>query len=570
MLIAASSQKSPPTGRKARSFRTLLATSLVGAALLMPAPAFAEMRGGHSGGGHGGYRGGGGAMMGTGIAIGIIGAAIQQSAQRPPDVVQSQPRRASGKDGAKTRTKKKDVAKAKPVPVKQDAQHPANCEQCKPLAESIARYEAMLAEEKARLAAEERYKKRHEDQLAKFNRPFDDPMRRAWTEVIASSAAQIADIQALIAQIEAALKSRKDQLAAHTKPPEVASKPKDKEEQVASVPPRIPVVPVVGVPTSPGTSTPPSVSTPPSTPPSTPSQSGPPSTSPPTGTTTTRTTTTGTPPATPTGLTTTTPPTTSTSGGLSTTAKGPCEDHWAELSNGKRIFHRLYVVGTAKTKEERDKWLVVLKEVQDGFKAPNRQADGSTEKVLEEPTTAEFAQELQRLKDTVQPCEEVTLYLTAHGGGGVDYGQGTKTEGDAKAEYAVLKQKRNPETKAVESNELIDDVAFGKMVQGFKPNVSFTLIASSCYGGGFSGLNNIQEGKLVKVIGLYTQCTSSGTFEGAIRDGMNKFAEQNPDGRAMVNDIKDYLREKGWPLGVPMDDARDQYVQDNIKQYRPD
>ena len=297
-----------------------------------------------------------------------------------------------------------------------------------------------------------------------------------------------------------------------------------------------------------------------------PPQSGTPSTRPPTSSTTTFTTT-----AT---RTETTTPTSAPRPPLASTpdAKGPCEDHWAELSNSKRVFHRLYVIGTTKTTAERDKWLVVVKDVQDGFKAPNRQkeAAGSTEKVLEEPTTAEFAQELQRLKDTVQPCEEVTLYLTAHGGGGVDYGGGAKVPGDARAEYAVLKQRRNPKTKELEANELIDDVAFGKMVQGFKPNVSFTLIASSCYGGGFSGLNNIQEGKLVKVIGLYTQCTSSGTFEGAIKDGMNKFAEQNPDGRAMVNDIKEYLREQGWPLGEPMDDARDKYVQDHIKEYRPD
>ena len=143
--------------------------------------------------------------------------------------------------------------------------------------------------------------------------------------------------------------------------------------------------------------------------------------------------------------------------GVNADVKGPCEDHWAELSNSKRVFHRLYVIGTTTTTAERDKWLVVIKDVQDGFKASEPAEGWSTEKVLEEPTTAEFAQELQRLKDTVQPCEEVTLYLTAHGGGGVDYGGGAKVHGDARAEYAVLKQRRNPKTKELEVNELIDE-----------------------------------------------------------------------------------------------------------------
>ena len=86
------------------------------------------------------------------------------------------------------------------------------------------------------------------------------------------------------------------------------------------------------------------------------------------------------------------------------------------------------------------------------------------------------------------------------------------------------------------------------MVQGFKPNVSFTLIASSCYGGGFSGLQNIQEGKLVKVSASTRNAPRAGRLKVQSEDGMNKFAEQNPDGRAMVNDIKDYLRDQGWPL----------------------
>ena len=66
---------------------------------------------------------------------------------------------------------------------------------------------------------------------------------------------------------------------------------------------------------------------------------------------------------------------------------------------------------------------------------------------------------------------------------------------ELKAEFFILN-----------ANSYMQDTGLGPLLKNFKPNVSVTVIMDSCFGGGFAGKGNIEESRLVQVIGLYTIC----------------------------------------------------------------
>jgi hypothetical protein len=256
----------------------------------------------------------------------------------------------------------------------------------------------------------------------------------------------------------------------------------------------------------------------------------------------------------------------------STPASGPCVDHWAELTNSKRVFHRLYVLGTPNSQKERENWLAIRDYLKAGLEGPGRQAPQSTSKDMNEPTLAEFRSEMQRLAEIVQPCEEVTLYLGGHGGGGNTHGwelPPLTPGGETKAEFFSMKKTYDKNTGELIRSEYqgLFDRDLGEMIKQFKPNVSVTVLVSSCWGGGFAGKGNVEESKLVKVIGLFTQCT--GNFDVEIRKGVDGLAGKSKDGRVTAIEIKDHLLQKGWPLGEPFDSPLDNYVNERLGEYLP-
>ena len=99
----------------------------------------------------------------------------------------------------------------------------------------------------------------------------------------------------------------------------------------------------------------------------------------------------------------------------STSTASACLHHEAELTNGERVFHRLYVRGWAKSPDERDSWMGQLGRIKSGLEAPGRQAPGSTTRTVEEPSV-EFFGAIGQLQAKAKPCEEVTIYIEAHGG----------------------------------------------------------------------------------------------------------------------------------------------------------
>jgi hypothetical protein len=98
----------------------------------------------------------------------------------------------------------------------------------------------------------------------------------------------------------------------------------------------------------------------------------------------------------------------------------------------------------------------------------------------------------------------------------------------------------------------------------------------SCYGGGFAGKGNVEETRLVQLIGTYTKCTSvPGIFdslvllEDAIKNGIEAAAPKDATRRVTARDVKAHLLRTDWPLGQPFDDkAVDEFMDDKLK--RPD
>jgi hypothetical protein len=498
----------------------------------------------------GGGRGSGAVGLGIGIG-GIVLDQMQRQRMQQSKGVSSRPAASKKKGGmssgssAKKKNKKKDnpsVVKKKggPTIAKEEvrlpgAKSPSQGSKAPPVLwnpdaprGSVAAYEEILKYEQTRLAAEEEYKRRHERELASIR---DPAMQTAWRQVIADSAIKINELRSLIASIESVLEERRSQAKLNMVPPAPPASPPTHPEPT----------PVA----TPG---------PTDTPPATPVATNPP------------------PAAVPgTGSNPETPASSSQPGDQPTySSAGPCPDHVAELTNRKRVFHRLYVMGKPDNENERKAWwnralAPLMARLAVG-------SAGGTTSLLDQPTEDDFAAAVERLQKVAHACEEVTIYLNGHGIGGFDHGKGPRgnvANDEIKREAFLLNQRRDPANPNLVLTDVLWDHDLGAMIKGFRPDVSITVIVSVCYGGGFAGPGNVEESQLVKVIGLYTQCWGGGNFEAAIGAGIESAAANNPDGRATANDVKGHMTRNNWPLGEPFDTATDTLIQDNWQDVGP-
>ncbi len=486
-----------------RAVAPLLVAGVLTISLVLEARA--DIRGGgyRGSGGHGANMGG----LGAGLAIGIIGGALLSSREQRPEVTEQKAPKTSVKPRQNPAPQKKEaIKKPKAAPA---------CKDCAPPEDSIARNEKILRDQEARLAGEEEYKRRHERELAALT---DPGMRAAWRQVIAASANRIEELKTLTASVRAAIEDRrsqlKDKIAAHNPAP--SHPPADASPPIASPP-----TPEAGPPSfgPPVAQNPPAL---PATPSNPPPSSG------------------------------TTPnPTPGSSPGPEPTpiaSSGPCPDHVAELTNSKRVFHRLYVVGIV-NEQERPPWLADLNKLRSTLEEPGAQAAGSTSRVLEEPSLRALVQEIRSMAFRAKACEEVTLYFSGHARGG--QGSGISTSVEDHAEYFPLKVTDG-------SAEILTDQDMGTLVKRFAADVSVSVIFDACYGGGFAGTGNVEESKLVQLLGNYTTCPSlSNTFSLAINDAIISLAPQDRDKRVTAEELKNQLKLRHWPLGAPFDTAAD-------------
>ena len=343
----------------------------------------------------------------------------------------------------------------------------------------------------------------------------DPGMQTAWRQVIAASANRIEELKTLTASVKASLENQKSQLKIAAQDPAPPHPPAD-----VSPPIVLPPTPVAGPPSL----GPPVAQNPPTLPAS-------PSNPPPSGT----------PPN----------PTPGSSPGPEPTpiaSSGPCPDHVAELTNSKRVFHRLYVVGIV-NEEERPPWMSDVRALRSTLEAPGAQAPGSTSRMLEEPSLEALVREIRTMAHLAKACEEVTLHFSGHAKGG--QGNGISTSVEAHSEYFPLKVTDS-------SSEILTDQHIGTLVKGFAADVSVSLIFDACYGGGFAGKGNVEETDLVQLLGNYTTCPSlSNTFSLAINDAIISLAPQDRDKRVTAKELKNQLTLRHWPLGAPFDSAAD-------------
>jgi hypothetical protein len=226
------------------------------------------------------------------------------------------------------------------------------------------------------------------------------------------------------------------------------------------------------------------------------------------------------------------------------------------LTNGKRIFHRLYVRGPAlpdvpvPTKVEPildANMKYQMHRLRRSLEGAGRQAPGSTSQTLDQPTSAEFEAEMKKLQVLAQPCEEVTIAVLAHGGAWS--GQYVKDGQVRRTVFGSVRLNKNV-------NDQLRSRDLGRMVKGFRDNVSVTVVMLSCYGGGFAGEFNVEESQLVQVIGNSDTCPAADVpfrdeLPEEIENGVDKGAETNPDGRVTAREVKMHLMSNGWPLGRP-------------------
>jgi hypothetical protein len=234
-----------------------------------------------------------------------------------------------------------------------------------------------------------------------------------------------------------------------------------------------------------------------------------------------------------------------------TSAPGPCDDHFAELTNGKRVFHRLFVLGPTNDDKEKKISESVKSNVKSALTGAGRQAPGSSEASLTEPTLDEFTAQFKELMNKAKPCEEVTVWLGGHGAGGSETGvelpkNGTASDAEAKAELFHI-------GKGNGADAFLSDRYLGKLVkENLKPDVSLTFIMSTCWGGGFAGEGNVEESKLVQVIGLKGICASP-TFDNALIKGLGELGGKSADKRVYAKNMKVHLAINGWDIGKPSD-----------------
>lgn len=391
-------------------------------------------------------------------------------------------------------------------------QPPVPCTDCAGASDAVKRYEDIVAQEEARLKALKDRMAKHQSELATMT---DPGMRATWQQVIDNNAKGISETEELINAIRTVLDERRTQarekIATHQ--PNTATPP------ATNPPPEAPPAPAI---TPPVNEAPPAAGTPPAY-------------GPPRYTTRERTrTVTSTPRPAPAPL--------PMPNRVALT--NPCPDHVAELTNSKRVFHRLYVMAPRKLGEQIS-WGFDLDQLRGRLEAPSRQANGSTADRLDHPSPLELRRAINSLKAKAQECEEVTIYIHAHG---------------APPQHGNPGSSIQPAASANLGDGWLGDEQLGDMLKGFRPNVSITVIMDSCYGGGFAGPNQVEESDLVQLIGVRTplysyDCPGRTTFSEAIGEAIGQNGDEN--GRSTTRGVKALMATSGWPLGDPADSPTD-------------
>jgi len=412
------------------------------------------------------------------------------------------------------------------------------CEDCAELMDDIGGYERKIKVEEKRNADEALYQRQNEEGAKRST----GSERDGWLDAARGAAKRIEERNVLIADMKQALEGRKRQLQARRcadpvcrqtiagQRPELAppvgttpTPPKPPEPTLPSVerPRQQPTPSTTENPSAPPEPTFRTVErTPPSTAPQTPQQSG------------------------------STPRPPDARSSASSPASSPCPDHEAELTNGKRVFHRLYVQGRAMgfvgLKElEAWSWSRQMSRIKSILEDPSRQAPASTTETLQEPSYGAFEAAMKKLQHDAKPCDEVTIYIKGHAGPL----ENLKT---ADAEGGVWKGRAHFGDDVLVTEQLTE------FVKGFGADVSVTVIMDTCYGGGFAGKGNVTETNLVQLIGVSTTCPSIDMpgreeLSESIAIGVENAAGATPDGRATAREVKDYMKTKDWPLGSPFD-----------------
>jgi hypothetical protein len=232
------------------------------------------------------------------------------------------------------------------------------------------------------------------------------------------------------------------------------------------------------------------------------------------------------------------------------------------LVDGNTKFHRLYVEGPERCCGDD------ISELKGDLESPGNQQAGSTSQPpLNEPTKQQLQDALNQLKNTTQPGEEVTIYICAHGNGGKPRkaGDGGISDGDEPYdEWVWLNDKKVADKKANSPDEVLTDDELADMLEGFKECVTIVVIVDSCYGGGFTGgTDDIPEDDHHAVIGTTGTCPIDppgllggliSTLGEDVADGAGeKEADTNGDGKVTAEELKDWLKKRGWKLGPPDD-----------------
>lgn len=237
-------------------------------------------------------------------------------------------------------------------------------------------------------------------------------------------------------------------------------------------------------------------------------------------------------------------------------------NHTASVGDPDRVFHRLYIIG-AGTSGEIDSWEDDLGEIQEALETSENQADGSTSTTLNQPSTASLQLAIDRLKRLAQPGDEVTIYYSGHGYGGKQYGalDVLPRTRDEQYDEQIWINDNDGSGDMDQSDETLMDDDFAIMMQGFRDDVSISVLMDSCYGGGFTGTDkDLPTTELIRLIGPYTQCPSDGAFTTTITEDMVNAINDDDireDGIVTTQEVLNYLNIQEWHMGEPFDSDED-------------
>jgi hypothetical protein len=223
-------------------------------------------------------------------------------------------------------------------------------------------------------------------------------------------------------------------------------------------------------------------------------------------------------------------------------------------------FHRLYIVGNGNDDDsgkddtsEESSFENDRAELESDLEG-NNQAAGSTSRTLNQPTVAQVAAAINKLKTVTQAGDEVTISFIGHGGTVTD----TNEAGDNGFDEYVR----------FSDGQYVKDDDWPGLLSGFPVSVTIVLIMDSCYGGGMTGgADDLVENDHVAVIGMdkcvpmdppnilrgFVTTPSEDVADGTERDDEEDEADAdgNGDGIVTADEMKAYLEDEGWPVGAP-------------------